>query len=510
MAGIPSDTLPGRLEKIRDEDFGYDQARHLLLRAGFGGTPQQIRTLAGWGVERAVDHLLEVERIPYEATPDQSFDRDIVRPFSDAERRAYRQAQRRGDEDTLARLRLTRQQMQRQDRRQIGAVQRWWLERMIETPRPLEEKMTLFWHGHFATSYRKVEDSFHMFQQNELFRAHALGNFGDLLFRIIRDPAMIRYLDNQASSAQSPNENLARELMELFSLGEGNYSERDIKEGARALTGYTYADDQFYFNAENHDRGGKRILGARGNLDGDGFVSAILGERNCADFIAGKLYGFFALHPEDQTATDEIGEAAARARRQLAAELLRARYDLRPVLRTLFTSGHFYHPDVVGRRIKSPIELVVGAIRTLNAPARDLGVLIEATALMGQQVMLPPSVAGWDGGRSWINTSTLFVRQNTMNFLLTGKLPAGYDALAEVATFDPWPLIEPLSELDPASVRDPEKVSDFLLRFTLGQSPQPARDALLAFAGEHDNAVTPDLVTGMLVLISAMPEYQLT
>ncbi|MEO1512234.1 MAG: DUF1800 family protein, partial [Planctomycetota bacterium] len=239
MAGIPSDTLPGRLEKIRDEDFGYDQARHLLLRAGFGGTPQQIRTLAGWGVERAVDHLLEVERIPYEATPDQSFDRDIVRPFSDAERRAYRQAQRRGDEDTLARLRLTRQQMQRQDRRQIGAVQRWWLERMIETPRPLEEKMTLFWHGHFATSYRKVEDSFHMFQQNELFRAHALGNFGDLLFRIIRDPAMIRYLDNQASSAQSPNENLARELMELFSLGEGNYSERDIKEGARALTGYT-------------------------------------------------------------------------------------------------------------------------------------------------------------------------------------------------------------------------------------------------------------------------------
>ena len=501
------DRLPGGLTKIRDEEFGYEQARHLLWRAGFGGTPRQIQTLASWGPERSVDHLLEIDGIPYDEPTADTFDKDIMRPPTAEEQAAYRRAQRSGDEDTLARLRLQRQQSQRADRRQMGEIQRWWMTRMVESPRPLEEKMTLFWHGHFATSYRTIENSYHMYLQNQLFRANALGNYGDLMFRIIRDPAMIAYLDNNDSRVGRPNENLARELMELFSLGVGNYTERDIKEGARALTGYTFRDDEFYFAENNHDTGSKRILGRTGTMDGDDFVKAILGQRACAEFMASKLYDFFVMHLADPGMSDNT--AVRGAVREMASDMLRNRYEIKPVLRRLFLSQHFYHAEVMNRRVKSPAELVVGAVRTLRTPVRDLGVLLSAMDLMGQNLFYPPSVKGWDGGRSWVNTSTLFVRQNILNFLLTGKLPQGYDAMASTEKFDAEPVLAPLAEADPAAARDPQRVIDYLLRFSMGSSPRHARDTLATFAGEHGGRVTPDIVTGMLLLVSAMPEYQL-
>src|SRR5690606_20773973 len=208
-------------------------------------------------------------------------------------RRAIAEARRNRDEDALARIQARRQETERTDRRQFREMQRWWLKRMIESPRPLEEKMTLFWHGHFATSYRTIENSYHMYLQNQLLRANALGNYGELLYLIIRDPAMLAYLDNNNSRAGRPNENLARELMELFSLGVGAYSEQDIKEGARALTGYTFRDDEFYFDAGNHDDNPKTTVGRRGRLDGGGFVTAILGQRACSRFMCRKLYRYF-------------------------------------------------------------------------------------------------------------------------------------------------------------------------------------------------------------------------
>ncbi|MEL7473012.1 MAG: DUF1800 family protein, partial [Planctomycetota bacterium] len=249
----PSQRLPGDLTPMRDEDFGYEHARHLLWRAGFGGTSDQIQTLAQWGLDRSVDHLLNARGIEFPDDTDSEFRTDIMREPTEAERQAYRAALRARNEDAVARFRLERQRRQRDDRRQMRRLQAWWLERMIETPKPLEEKMTLFWHGHFATSYRTIEHSYHMLRQNRMFRAHALGNFGALLFGIIRDPAMLAYLDNNDSTKAEPNENLARELMELFSLGEGNYTERDIKEGARALTGYTFRNNEFLFNQRQHD-----------------------------------------------------------------------------------------------------------------------------------------------------------------------------------------------------------------------------------------------------------------
>lgn len=507
MQATSSEKLPTTLDRIRDHDFGYDQARHLLWRAGFGGTPRQIETLAAWGPEKAVDHLLEAENVPYEQPTADEFDRNIMRPPTEAERLEAQAARRRRDEDTLARQRLVRQQRQRQDRRQVADMQRWWLERLIETPRPLEEKMALFWHGHFATSYRTIENSYHMYQQNQLFRRHAVGSYKDLLFAIIRDPAMLAYLDNNDSRVGRPNENLARELMELFSLGVGAYSEQDIKEGARALTGYTFRDDEFYFNDNNHDKGPKAILGARGNFNGEGFVGVILRQKACAHFIASKLYDFFALHLNAVGTDDE--PAVRRVTARLAGELRRSDYNVRPVLRRLFLSKHFYHPRIVNNRIKSPAELVIGAVRSLNTPVRDMSVLLQAMDLMGQSLLYPPSVKGWDGGRSWVNTSTIFVRQNLMNFLLTGKLPVGYDSAARDEKYDPTPLLAPLAKADPAAARDPERVIDYLLRFTLGHTHDQAHAVLAEFAAEHGNTIKPDTVTGMLLLVAAMPEYQL-
>jgi uncharacterized protein (DUF1800 family) len=495
------------LRPIAREQFGYEQARHLLWRAGFGGTPEQINTLASWGPERAVEHIIEFDAVEYDTPETELFDPDIMRPLSQEEQRELRLARANQNEDVVARFRVLEQQAEREDRRQIRDVQRWWLTRMIESPRPLEEKLTLFWHGHFATSYRTIENSYHMFLQNQLFRQHAAGNFGDLLFRIIRDPAMIAYLDNNDSRKGSPNENLARELMELFSLGVGNYTERDIKEGARALTGYTYNDDEFVFQEGNHDTGSKSILGKRGALDGDGFVTAILETRACSRFICTKLYRFFVADvPLDYNAIPREHRTVID---QLASNLLSQRYALRPMLSRLFLSEHFYSPSIMNQQIKSPVELIVGAVRSLHTPVRDLTILVEALDLMGQNILFPPSVKGWDGGRSWINTSTFFVRQNILAFLLTGKKPVGYDALADQQAFESERLIDWLSESDPAAARDPQRVVDFLLRLTLGASPDSARESLTNFVHANGGNVNRDMITAILLIITAMPEFQL-
>lgn len=501
-----STSASAALRPIAPESFGFAEARHLLWRAGFGGTPEQVQTLVSWGPERSVDHLLNVEEVPNESDEGGSFDAGIMGPPSPEVRERYRRARQSQDENVLAQLRLERQRREAADRTQVREVQKWWLTRMIESPRPLEEKMTLFWHGHFATSYRTIEDSFHMYQQNRLFRAHALGSYADLMFAIIRDPAMLAYLDNNDSRKDQPNENLARELMELFSLGVGNYTEHDIKEGARALTGYTFEDDRFVLNQRNHDGGAKEILGVRDNLDGDGFVRAILAQPACAAFMSRKLYRFFAADlPEGEPEREARG-----ALRELASTLRSSEYRLRPVLRKLFLSEHFYSAGVAGQRIKSPAELVVGAIRSLHTPARDLSVLLDAMGLMGQNILFPPSVAGWDGERSWINTSTMFVRQNILAYLLTGRTPRGYDALADEQRFDPAGIMASLRAADPAAASEPARVIDYLLRFTLGAVPEHARATLAAFLGENGAAITDDTITALLLLVAAMPEYQLT
>ncbi|MEM9372835.1 MAG: DUF1800 family protein, partial [Planctomycetota bacterium] len=317
------------LAPLPAERFGYEQARHLMWRAGFGANDAQIRALVDLGIDGAVSALVDYDEVPSEDDPRDLFDRDIMSPLSEDDRRARRMAVQRRDENSLARFRVMRQQAQRADRSQMREIQKWWLTRMIQSARPLEEKLTLFWHGHFATSYRSVEDSFHLFQQNRLFRGNAL-SYPKLLRGIIRDPAMLRYLNNNRNIKTSPNENLAREIMELFSLGEGNYTESDIKNGARALTGYTYEDDAFVFNRNRHDTGPNRVLGMRGTLDGDDFVTAILRHRACSEYMSHRLYRYFVADIPIDPAEAPAPHAAAIRKladlmRKAVGHVLRAR-----------------------------------------------------------------------------------------------------------------------------------------------------------------------------------------
>ena len=503
----PRERVETSMAPIRDEDFGYNEARHLLWRAGFGGTDEQIRTLAEWGPVKSVDFLLDFDDIPFEADSPTAFDHDIMRPRTREEQATYRRAQQSGDENTLSKFREMRQRAQRSDRAQMREIRHWWVTRMIQTPRPLEEKMTLFWHGHFATSYRTIENSYHMYQQNRMLRGLALGNFGDMLRAIIRDPAMLRYLNNNQNRKQSPNENLAREIMELFSLGEGNYTERDIKEGARALTGYTYTDDAFSYNKNQHDEGSKRILGINGNLDGDGFANAILRSPNCAPFICAKLYKYFVA--DISTDTRELEGAQRSVVKALSQTMQSSRYEIKPVMRKLLLSRHFYDPSVMGNKIKSPVDLIVGAVRSLNTPVRNMVVLTNAIDTMGQSLFLPPSVKGWDGGRAWINTSTLFTRQNTLVYMLTGEMAQSNRRNADRTPYDPRMLVSCMN--DPRIDGDPpdDLIANQLMDLVLGHRPYGAAEHLVSAAHKVDQPASSDGIRTMLLLTTSMPEYQL-
>lgn len=494
------------LRALRSSAFDYWKANHLLARAGFGGTPAHVRAVANMGLDKAVDYLVDYEKIESEPIRADTFDRDTVRPMNEENRREVREARQRGDEALLERFRMEVQRRQREDRTQMRAIQEWWMRRMIETPRPLEEKLTLFWHGHFATNYRGTEDSYHMFMQNMLFRRSASANFADLVFGIIRDPAMLRYLNNNQNRRRAPNENLARELMELFTLGEGNvYTENDIKEGARALTGYTFEDDSFVFRDDLHDPGVKRIFGQTGQFNGDDFARLILAQRVVSEFICHKLYRFFVNDvPGDP---DREGQRFVLA---LAKMLRDTNYNIKPVLKAMFKSDHFYSDANTAAIIKNPIQLIVQTIRSLRAPQRNPRALLEASSLMGQNLFYPPSVKGWDGGRAWINTSTLFVRQNIIIYLLTGRRANAFPWQADGAPFDAMHLIEDMRS--PGGSVDVEAVVMYLLRFTLGCEPHEDRIATLVdFINSHGRRekLNNNMLIAVLSLIAAMPEYQL-
>jgi len=498
------------LSPLHPDDFDYWKAQHLLNRAGFGGTPAQVRGLATMGLLDAVDYIVDYHRIDDESVRADRFAADIMRPMPQADRERMRAARRTHDEATLSEFRRRRQEAQRTDRRQMRDIQRWWLTRMIESPRPLEEKMTLFWHGHFATNYRAIEDSYHMFMQNQLFRHNAVGNFKALAHGIIRDPAMLKYLNNDQNRSQHPNENLARELMELFTLGEGHgYTENDIKQGARALTGYSFRDDEFIdLNSRQyrrrHDDGMKTIFGKTGNYDGDDFLELIFSRRACSEFLCLKLYRYFV--------NDMPGEPD-KTRQQFIVAMARSlrdnKYQLRPVLKQMFASAHFYEGSNVGSRIKSPIQLIVTAMRSLRTPTRQLGALAAAADLMGQSIFYPPSVKGWEGGRTWINTSTLFVRQNTLVYMLTGRLPDQYPWDDDGSTYDAVHLVEHLREPDGSiDVRD---AVTYLLRISLAcEVLQERVDGLVAFVEARGGRVDNAMLIALLSLIASMPEYQLS
>jgi len=492
------------LKQLNPEDFDQQKALHLLQRAGFGGTPQQAKTLADLGLKKAVEYIINYEALTDPSPPSlDDYDKDIIRPPTSAERNLIRKSRKVGDEDTVDMFRKERQKRQRADRKQIAEMEQWWLRRLVSTPRPLQEKLTLFWHGHFATGYRTIENSYHMYMQNIMFRNNAMGNFKEDLVRgIIHDPAMIKYLNNNQNRKQAPNENLARELMELFTLGEGvGYSEDDIKEGARTLTGYTVEDDEFLFNSRQHDSGTKKIFGRSGNFNGDDFVNLIFTRPSASTFVVEKLYRFFVNdlpHGETTESKSYI--------RLLSKVFKRKDWNIKPILETMFLSEHFYADKNRNAIIKSPLQLIVQATRTLNPPQRKKMAqnLAVASDIMGQRLFAPPSVKGWDGGRSWINTSTMFMRQNTLLYLLTGQRPGGKAWDLDNNTFDAMAIVQ-------GHTGTPKSTIKFLLSSLLNiESPSRDRISTLEdFMKTQQNKINNETVTGLLTLITAMPEYQL-
>src|SRR5215472_10042308 len=353
-AAPPSTSWIDNLSPVTAADWNAERAAHLLERAGFAGTPDDIARLAAMTPQQAVDSLVEYERVDNSrALPfDESgvWDRGMD-PFPPSRADAVRQAREHGEalgvkalpDGSQRRLQPVVDKFFYGLRANTIETQRlgvWWASRMLTTKRPLEEKLTLFWHGHFATGDAKVRDYRMMLRQNEMLRKHAEGPLRDLLVGILEDPAMLVYLDNGENVKKHPNENFGRELLELFTMGVGNYTERDVREAARAFTGWTNDVLEFKIDKDQHDAGEKTFLGRTGPLDGTDIIATILNQKVTGEFVAAKMYRYFVR--------DEISPAV---KTELGRGFKGSRYQVRPLLTRIFLSKDFYSPASVATQI---------------------------------------------------------------------------------------------------------------------------------------------------------------
>ncbi len=437
-----------------EEPWDLRRVVHLHRRAGFAATWGVIQRDLNAGPEAAVDRLLNGgEDIP------------------EFERLAATIADAAVDAKTPDRLKA------------------WWIFRMLLGPDPLGERLTLMWHDHFATGNQKVDDLAAMRRQNDLFRRHARGPFGDLLNAAVCDPALLVWLDAPANRKGHPNENLARELMELFTLGIGYYSEGDVKEAARALTGWTVADGALVEHAKAHDEGKKTILGKTGNWDGSDLIRLLLDHPATSLRLATRLCGLFL----GEGAIDPAGIAAL-------AEGLRAHgLDIGWGVATVLRSREFFAPTNLGTRVVGPVEYVVGAVRALECldPPPSTLLLAEWITRIGQDLFYPPNVGGWPGGRSWISTRGLIARINFATALVHGE---------EIG------LAEPLDVLGLAGRNgrggDLDQVVSSLAELILGFDPGPAwRGRIAAAAGAHSASLAESARRAAALLLSS-PESQ--
>lgn len=499
----------GGLKPLAPEKWDYAKARHLLVRAGFGGTPQEVEKLRAMGLYKAVEQLVEFYRQP---TVGPAL--DLTPPLPVDPLRSKMKINSFGNRAVSLDPRSV-------EANQLTLIRRWWLQRLVESPRPLQEKLTLFWHGHFASQNSVVANSYNMLQQNEFFRKQAAGNFGALLYGIVHDPVMIRYLDNNKNAKGKPNENLAREIMELFSMGvDKGYTQQDIVEAARALTGYNYdnATGTYRFLYDQHDNTEKTIFGKKGPWTGDDLVRLILEQPETPRFIAFKLWEYFAYESPDQATTDS-----------LAAVLKDRKYDLEPMLKNLFLSEEFYSDRSMGKKIKSPVELMVGLLRDLGSkplvvplpigkplPKADGSSLVVEQALsnyealdqalqdMGMQLLEPPDVKGWRYGRPWISSQRLFVRYNAVASLIDAVGKQGVDVVALV---------------EAGGCKNGTEAVDYLAKACLAQ-PLDAekRKELISYLGNLPPCTEwakqrPEVnqkLRSMLMLMLCVPEHQIS
>ncbi len=431
----------GDLAPIAPADWNRARAAHLLERAGFGGTPEQVDALARLTPAQAVRRLVRFEGVPATTLPPFEhsgvFDEGLD-PFPASRPATTDLARERGEALGVQVKPDGNRRMQpvvnrffywlRASRLETDRVAYWWANRMLTSPRPLEERMALFWHGHFATNEEKVRDYRKMLIQLDLFQKQGLGNFRTLLIGVAQDPAMLAFLDAAVNVKGAPNENFAREIMELFTMGVGHYGEQDIREAARAFTGWNFRGTAFHIDADRHDDGAKAVLGRRGRFDGVQVIDIILDQPVTPEFLASKLYRHFVREEVDPALAAELG-------RRLKA----ANYEIAPFLESLFLSRDFYAPESVATRIKGPVELLVSTYRKLGlTEVPGVPDFNETTSALGQRLMHPPTVAGWAQGRSWITPGLLLERGNfaldlvlpDINYLPGDRYPvaqAGYE-----------------------------------------------------------------------------------
>jgi uncharacterized protein (DUF1800 family) len=379
---------------------------------------------------------------------------------------------------------------------------------MLHGGHPLREKLTLFWHNHFATSVAKVLNPVRMFRQNCLLRAHALGKFGPFLLAISEDGAMLIWLDSNTNVKGRPNENYARELMELFSLGVGHYTEADIREAARAFTGWHTDGDGFRFQERLHDAGPKTVLGRTGDWNGDDVVRIVLAQPSAARFLVRKLYHFFIS--ENAEPSESFLEPLADAFRQ-------SDYDIAALVRMMLASRHFYSAHAFRQRVKSPVEYVLGAVQAVyqrcgegEPDYRPLPpqAFVPRIGVMGQSLFAPPNVKGWPGGRSWLNTSTMLERDNFAGALALGTLWTGSAGEGAV----PPRALDSARLLQEEGASRPAEVARLLLDLYLPGGVRPeARAQLEAFLaeGKPTGPALDRRVREAVHAILTMAEYQL-
>lgn len=415
LAATAAQQWQGHLTPISAADWNAERAAHLLERAGFGGTPDDIREFTTLSPELAVNRLVNYHSIDNSELP--AFDHSGIHdpglePFPPSRPATTTLARETGSALGVNVKPSGNRRLQpvvnrffywlRASMLETHRLAYWWANRMLNSKRPLEEKMALFWHGHFATNEAKVRDYRKLHQQLALFHQHGIGNFRDLLIGVAQGPAMLAFLDAGVNVKGSPNENFAREIMELFTMGVGHYQETDIREAARAFTGWNYVDLKFIINADQHDETDKRFLGHSDNYDGVEIIDIILAQPVTAEFIASKIYRYFVRQ-----------DPATELQQRLGTILRDNNYELAPLLTTIFLSKDFYSTASIGSRIKSPVELVVSTYKKLGL--REVPGVPDFNAVtkgLGQQLFYPPTVAGWAQGRSWITPGLLLARSN--------------------------------------------------------------------------------------------------
>ena len=509
-----------------EDSWTIFEAAHLLNRAGFGGSPTEIKSFHALGRTKAVDSLLNPsESIDAIAPPAWADPKEAAKIFNEYREviQEAREKSRGLPPEQAAQVRRQATKAAQRKRNEMGLeAQGWWFHKILVTEAPLREKMTLFWHDHFATSFQKVKQPGLLIAQNQLFRKNALGNFRELTKAVAVDPAMMTYLDSQNSKKGAPNENFAREVMELFTLGEGNYTEDDIKEAARAFTGYSISrrDVTATFRENQWDDGKKKIFGQTGAFKSEDVIELIFQQKAAASYVPSKLWEYFVAEDPPKSAVDA-----------LAASFKAADFNVAPLLREIFLSKEFYSERVMRNQIKPPVQFLVQMLKQLEISEPPVGFPLQGQRELGQQLFSPPNVAGWDWGKAWINTNTLLTRYNLAGYLTKGaeaSAPEDRKEGDDMMMADGGPQNVGMrkgmrasrnwqgpnyKKIVPPELREkPGDVVDSLIfRFFQGTLPDKARGSFVEYATAKQGVIFTDKEVAELAhLILSTPYYQLS